>query len=100
MYREVFPRNTRMEINETKSTDHPPCSALHFGVCGLFDRLRFKMHVDQILAEWAASLWAKLGVNGITALLMLTALYFIVKWAVKNGVKAAFQEMKETEATK
>ena len=58
------------------------------------------MHVDQILAEWAALLWAQLGVNGITALLMLTALYFTVKWAVKNGVKEALQEMKETEEAK
>ena len=58
------------------------------------------MHVDQILAELAAPLWAHLGVNGIAALLVLTALYFTVKWAVKNGVKEAFQEMKETEKTK
>ena len=58
------------------------------------------MHVDQILAEWAASLWAQLGVTGITALLVLTALYFTVKWAVKNGVKEAFREMKETEEAK
>lgn len=58
------------------------------------------MHVDQILAEWAAPLWAQLGVNGITALLMLTVLYFTVKWAVKNGVKEAFREMKETEEAK
>ena len=55
------------------------------------------MHVDQILAEWTAPLWAQLRVNGITVLLVLTALYFTVKWAVKNGVKEAFQEMKETE---
>ena len=58
------------------------------------------MHVDQMLAEWAAPLWTQLGVNGITALLMLTALYFTVKWAVKNGVKEAFREMKESEETK
>ena len=30
---------------------------------------------------------------------MLNALYFTVKWAVKNGVKEAFQKMKETEET-
>ena len=58
------------------------------------------MHVDQILAEWAAPLWAQLRVNGITALLVLTALYLTVKWAVKNGVKEALQEMKETEEPK
>ena len=58
------------------------------------------MHVDQILAEWAAPLWAQLGVTGITALLVLTAVYFTVKWAVKNGVKEVFREMKETEEAK
>ena len=58
------------------------------------------MHVDQILAEWTAPLWAQLRVNGITALLVLTALYFTVKWAVKNGVKEAFQKIKETEEPK
>ena len=57
------------------------------------------MHVDQILAEWIAPLWAQLRMNGSTALLMLIALYYTVKWAVKNGVKEAFQEMKEMEET-
>ena len=55
------------------------------------------MHIDQMLAEWTAPLWAQLGVNGITALLVLTALYFTVKRAVKNGVKEAFHEMEETK---
>ena len=58
------------------------------------------MRVDQILAEWTAPLWAQLGANGIAALLVLTALYFTVKRAVKNGVKEAFHEMKETEEPK
>ena len=58
------------------------------------------MHIDQMLAEWTAPLWAQLGVNGITALLVLTVLYFTVKRAVKNGVKEAFNEMKETEEPK
>ena len=57
------------------------------------------MHVDQILAEWTAPLWAQFGMNGSTELLMLIALYYTVKWAVKNGVKEAFQEMKETKET-
>ena len=58
------------------------------------------MHIDQMLAEWTAPLWAQLGMNGITALLVLTALYLTVKWDVKNGVKEALQEMKETEEPK
>ena len=57
------------------------------------------MHVDQILAEWTALLGEQLGMKGITALFVLTALYFTVKWAVKNGVKEAFREMKETGET-
>ena len=57
------------------------------------------MHVDQILAERTAPLWAQFRMNGSTALLMLIALYYTVKWAVKTGVKEAFQEMKETEET-
>lgn len=59
-----------------------------------------KMHIDQMLAEWTAPLWAQLGMNGIAALLVLTAVYFTVKWAVKNGVKEAFREMKESEKPK
>ena len=39
-------------------------------------------------------LWAQLGIEGITALIVLTALYFIVKWAVKSGIKEAVREMK------
>ena len=31
---------------------------------------------------------------------VLTVLYFTVKWAVKTGVKEAFQEMKEKDETK
>ena len=61
---------------------------------------RKKMHIDQMLAEWTAPLWAQLGMNGITALLVLTAVYFTVKLAVKNGVKEAFREMKESEEAK
>ena len=61
---------------------------------------RKKVHIDQMLAEWTAPLWAQLGMNGITALLVLIALYFTVKWAVKNGVKEAFREMKEMEESK
>ena len=52
------------------------------------------MHVDQILAEWTSLLWAQLGIDGITALIVLTALYFTVKWAVKSGIKEAVREMK------
>ena len=52
------------------------------------------MHVDWILAEWIAPLWAQLGKGGITALIVLAALYFTMKCAVKSGMKEAVREMK------
>lgn len=41
--------------------------------------------------------WQELGISGGTAVLVLFALYFIVKWAVKNGIKEAHREIAETE---
>lgn len=37
-------------------------------------------------------MWEELGISGGTAVVILIALYFIVKWAVKNGVKEAYKE--------
>lgn len=38
-------------------------------------------------------MWEELGISGGTAIIILTALYFIVKWAVKNGVKEAYKDI-------
>lgn len=38
-------------------------------------------------------MWEELGVSGGTALVVLIALYFVIKWAVKNGVREAHEEM-------
>ena len=32
-------------------------------------------------------MWEELGISGGTAIIVLIALYFIIKWAVKNGIK-------------
>lgn len=37
----------------------------------------------------------ELGISGGTAIIILIALYFIVKWAVKNGVKEAYKDITE-----
>lgn len=50
------------------------------------------MHIDQMLSEWTAPLWAQLGIDWVTAAIVLAALYLVVKWAVKNGVKQALWE--------
>lgn len=43
-------------------------------------------------------MWEELGINGRTAIIILIALYFIIKWAVKNGIKQAYRDItgKET----
>lgn len=43
-------------------------------------------------------MWEELGISGGTAIIVLIALYFIVKWAVKNGVKEAYRDIKSREA--
>ncbi|MCI8796871.1 MAG: hypothetical protein HFG89_08470 [Dorea sp.] len=42
-------------------------------------------------------MWDELGISGGTAIIILTALYFVVKWAVKNGVKEAYEEISGKE---
>lgn len=39
-------------------------------------------------------MWDELGISGGTAIIVLIALYFIIKWAVKNGVKEACEDIK------
>ena len=42
-------------------------------------------------------MWDELGISGGTAIIILTALYFVVKWAVKNGLKEAYEEISGKE---
>lgn len=43
-------------------------------------------------------MWEELGISGGAVLIGLTALYFVVKWAVRNGVKEAYGEIAGKEA--
>lgn len=38
-------------------------------------------------------MWEELGVSGGTAIIVLIVLYFIIKWAVKNGIKEAYKSI-------
>lgn len=38
-------------------------------------------------------MFEELGISGGTAIIILIALYFIVKWAVKNGIKDAYEDI-------
>ena len=35
-------------------------------------------------------MWNELGISGGTAIVILIALYLVIKWAVKNGIKEAY----------
>lgn len=39
-------------------------------------------------------IWQELGISGGTAIIVLITLYFIIKWAVKNGIKEAYKDIK------
>lgn len=42
-------------------------------------------------------MWEELGISGGTAIIVLIALYFVVKWAVKNGITEAYEKIKGKE---
>lgn len=50
------------------------------------------------MGEELAGLWQELGVSAGTAVIVLTALYFVIKWAVKNGMMEACKKMEEKKA--
>lgn len=41
--------------------------------------------------------WEELGISGGTAIIVLIALYFVIKWAVKNGIREALGIKDEIE---
>lgn len=38
-------------------------------------------------------MWNELGISGGTAIVVLIAFYFVIKWAVKNGIKEAYTDI-------
>ena len=42
-------------------------------------------------------MWEELGISSGTAIIVLIELYFIIKWAVKNGVKEAYRDISRKE---
>ena len=38
-------------------------------------------------------MWEELGISGGTAIIVLIVLYFVIKWAVKNGIKEAYRDI-------
>lgn len=41
------------------------------------------------MSETLSDMWQELGMSAGTALAVLIALYFVIKWAVKNGILEA-----------
>lgn len=46
------------------------------------------------------SILQELGISGGTALLVLIVGYFVIKWAIKNGVKEAYRDITENKTEK
>lgn len=42
-------------------------------------------------------MWEELGISGATAIIVLAAFYFVIKWAVRNGIKEAYEEISGKE---
>lgn len=38
-------------------------------------------------------MWEELGISAGTGIIVLIALYFIIKWAVKNGIEEAYKNI-------
>lgn len=47
------------------------------------------------MSEGIAELWQELGISAGTAIVVLVALYFVIKWAVKNGMMEAYKKIEE-----
>ena len=45
-------------------------------------------------------MWEELGISAGTAVIILIAMYFIVKWAVKNGVEEAYKDVIKNDLKK
>lgn len=48
---------------------------------------------QQIGIDRGNEMFEELGISFGTALIVLLALYFIIKWAVKNGIKEAYRNI-------
>lgn len=47
------------------------------------------------MSEGITELWQELGISAGTAVVVLIALYFVIKWAVKNGIMEAYKKIEE-----
>ena len=50
------------------------------------------------MSEGIAELWQELGISAGTVIVVLAALYFVIKWAVKNGMMEAYKKIEEKRA--
>ena len=50
------------------------------------------------MSEGIAGLWQELGISAGTAIVVLIALYFVIKWAVRNGMMEACKKIEEKRA--
>ena len=42
-------------------------------------------------------MWNELGISAGTGIIILIALYFVIKWGVKSGIRQCFEEFEKSE---
>lgn len=47
------------------------------------------------MSERLSDMWQELGISAGTAIIVLIALFFIIKWAVKSGIIEAYKEIEK-----
>ena len=50
------------------------------------------------MSEGIAELWQELGISAGTTIVVLAALYFVIKWAVISGMMEAYKKIEEKRA--
>ncbi len=50
------------------------------------------------MSEGIAELWQELGISAGTAMIVWAVLYFVIKWAVKNGIMEVYKKIEEKKA--
>ncbi len=53
-----------------------------------------------MFAEMIVPIWANLGIHAVTVIALMIVAYFVIIWAVRNGVKEALKEFWEKCTTR
>ena len=59
----------------------------------IFIEIKVCKQLDKLEFDGGKEMFEELGISFGTSLIVLIALYFVIKWAVKNGIKDAYKDI-------